>query len=150
MVHPPKATRQVTPSTFWTSRVRIEAQHHCQVASPPEESLLWCSAASALSWEWASLRGEFCFDTNNSLVAVTNDFNQVWHGSCRDEDDWYHKVEMDDLVRSSRLCVRCRAARKITDVGVRRSSGTTLRARALTNPRATTRNSSWRHRKARK
>jgi len=34
---------------------------------------------------------------DNWLAAVTNDFDQVWHGSCRKEDDWFSKVETCQL-----------------------------------------------------
>lgn len=70
----------------------------------------------------------------------TNNFDQVWLGSCRNEDCWYYRVAVDDLVPSLQLGVRHRVAQKITGPHVRRPVGTTLKLRVLMNSRAITRN----------
>lgn len=68
--------------------------------------MLSCSAASALSWEWASSRGKFCIGKVNWAVTDTDDLFQVWHGSCRNEDGWCHKVAVNGPVPSCEFCVR--------------------------------------------
>lgn len=70
--------------------------------------MLWCSAVSALSWEWASSRGEFWIAKVDRLVADTDGLIKVWVGACRNGGRWCHKVAVGDPVPNSEICVRSR------------------------------------------